>query len=139
MSSADLSRLRLGASAYAGPALMLARALLAYIFVVEGGQKAVNYQAVAGYMSQHGVPGALLPLVILTELGGGLLVLVGYKTAWAAVALGGFCVLSALLFHMGAQDAIQFQKNLAMAGGFLALAVAGPGPWALDAWGMRGR
>jgi len=139
MSSAEPSPLRLAASAYMGPALLLARALLAYIFVVEGSQKLANYQAVVGYMSQHGVPGALLPLVILTELGGGLLVLVGYKTAWAAVALGGFCVLTALLFHMSAQETIQFQKNLAMAGGFLALAVAGPGPWSLGAWVARGR
>jgi putative oxidoreductase len=119
--------------------LLLARVLLAYIFVVEGWQKLANYSAVAGYMSQHGVPGALLPAVVVTELGGGLLILFGYKTAWAAVALGGFCVLTALMFHMGAQETIQFQKNLAMAGGFLALAVAGPGPWSADAWTARPR
>jgi uncharacterized membrane protein YphA (DoxX/SURF4 family) len=50
----------------------------------------------------HGVDGRLLPLVILTELGGGLLVLFGLKTRWAAIALFGFCLLTALFFHSGA-------------------------------------
>lgn len=118
----------------AGPSLLLARAMLVYIFIVEGYEKITNYQAVSGYMTQHGVASALLPLVILTEMGGGLLVLVGLKTRWAAIALGGFCLLTALMFHRGAQEAIQLQKNVAMAGGFLALATAGPGAWSIDGW-----
>jgi putative oxidoreductase len=88
-------------------------------------------------MQAHGVDGRLLPLVILTELGGGLLVLVGLKTRWAAIALFGFCLLTALFFHSGADQAIQLQKNVAMAGGFLALALLGPGAWSLDAWRAR--
>ena len=76
--------------------------------------------------------GRLLPLVILTELGGGLFVLFGLKTRWAALALRGFCLLTALFFHSGAEQALQLQKNVAMAGGFLALALAGPGAWSLD-------
>jgi putative oxidoreductase len=117
---------------FADPLLLLARALLAYIFIVEGYGKITSYQAVSGYMTQHGVPAALLPVVILTELGGGLLVLFGFKTRWAALALGGFCLLTALLIHI--DEPIQFQKNFAMAGGFLALATAGPGRWSLDGW-----
>jgi putative oxidoreductase len=113
--------------------------MLAYIFVLEGYGKISGYAGVAGYMEQHGVPGALLPLVILTELGGGLLVLFGLKTRWAAIALAGFCLLTGLFFHIGADQAIQLQKNIAMAGGFLALATAGPGPWSIDAWRARGR
>jgi putative oxidoreductase len=46
--------------------------------------------------------GRLLPQVILTELGGGLLVLFGLKTRWAAITLFGFCLLTALSFHPGA-------------------------------------
>ena len=64
--------------------------------------------------------------MILTELGGGLLVLVGLKTRWAAVALAGFCLLTAFFFHLGADQAIEFKKNVAMAGGFLVLATFGP-------------
>jgi putative oxidoreductase len=124
-------------SRWAGPLGLLARAMLAYIFIVEGMGKIAGYAGVAGYMQAHGVDGRVLPLVILTELGGGLLVLFGWKTRWAAIALFGFCLLTALFFHMGADQAIQLQKNVAMAGGFLTLAVLGPGPWSLDAW--RGR
>ena len=123
----------------AGPLLLLARAMLAYIFVVEGYGKITSYASVGDYMAQHGVAPALLPLVILTELGGGLLVLFGLRMRWAAIALSGFCLLTALFFHLGAEETIQLQKNVAMAGGFLALATAGPGPWSMDAWRGRSR
>jgi putative oxidoreductase len=111
--------------------------MLAYIFILEGAGKIANYAGVVGYMQGHGVDGRLLPLVILTELGGGLLVLFGLKTRWAAIALFGFCLLTAFFFHTGADQLIELQKNVAMAGGFLTLAICGPGPWSLDAW--RGR
>jgi putative oxidoreductase len=124
---------------FAGPLLLLARAMLAYIFILEGAGKISSYAGVIGYMEQHGVPGVLLPLVILTELGGGLLVLFGLQTRWAAIALGGFCLLTGLFFHLGADQAVQLQKNIAMAGGFLALATAGPGPWSIDGWRAWGR
>jgi putative oxidoreductase len=124
-------------SRWAGPLRLLARGMLAYIFIVEGIGKIAGYAGVADYMQAHGVDGRLLPLVILTELGGGLLVLFGLKTRWAAIALFGFCLLTALFFHTGADQAIQLQKNVAMAGGFLALALLGPGAWSLDAWRAR--
>ena len=124
-------------SRWAGPLGLLARAMLAYIFIIEGAEKITGYAGVAAYMQSNGVDGRLLPLVILTELGGGLLVLFGLKTRWAAIALSGYCLLTALIFHIGADQAIQFNKNIAMAGGFLALAVLGAGAWSLDGW--RGR
>ena len=62
----------------AGPYLkLIGRVLLAAIFVQAGYSKITGYADTAGYMEQHGVPGVLLPLVILTELGGGLCVLTG--------------------------------------------------------------
>jgi hypothetical protein len=54
-------------------------------------------------------------------------VLVGLKTRWAAVALFGFCLLTALFFHTASDQVIELQKNIAMAGGFLMLAIRGPG------------
>ncbi len=87
-------------------------------------------------MQAPGVHGRLLPLVIQTELGGGLLVLVGLKTRWAAIAPFGSCLLTALFFS-GADQAIQLQKSVAMDGGFLALALLGAGAWSLDAWRAR--
>jgi len=124
---------------WAGPLMLIARAMLAYIFLVEGAGKIANYSGVADYMLANGVDARLLPLVILTELGGGLLVLFGLKTRWAAIALCGFCLLTALIFHTHADQTIQLQKNIAMAGGFLTLAVFGPGPWSLDGWRGRSR
>ena len=111
--------------------------MLAYIFIVEGAGKIAGYSGVADYMQAHGVDGRLLPLVILTELGGGLLILFGLKTRWAAIWLLGFCLLTALFFHTSSDQAVELQKNVAMAGGFLTLAILGPGAWSLDAW--RGR
>jgi putative oxidoreductase len=124
-------------SRWSGPLGLVARAMLAYIFIVEGIGKIAGYAGVAEYMQAHGVDGRLLPLVILTELGGGLLILFGLKTRWAAIWLLGFCLLTALFFHTAADQAIQLQKNIAMAGGFLALALLGPGAWSLDAWRAR--
>jgi putative oxidoreductase len=120
-----------------GPLMLLARAMLAYIFIVEGLDKIAHYAGAGDYMQAGGVDPRLLPLVILTELGGGILVLAGLKARWAAIALSGFCLLTALFFHTGADQMIELQKNVAMAGGFLTLAVFGPGPWSLDGW--RGR
>jgi putative oxidoreductase len=122
---------------WAGPLALIARAMLAFIFIVEGWGKITNYAGVADYMRANGVDSRLLPLVIVTELGGGLLVLAGLKTRWAAIALAGFCILTALLFHLAADQTVHFQKNIAIAGGFLTLAILGGGPWSLDAW--RGR
>jgi putative oxidoreductase len=124
-------------SRFSGPLMVVARAMLAYIFIVEGAEKITGYAGVVEYMQAHGVDGRLLPLVILTELGGGLLVLFGLKTRWVAVALAGYCLLTVLLFHLGADQVIELRKNVAMAGGFLTLAIFGPGAWSLDA--LRGR
>ena len=120
----------------AGPLVLLARAMLAAIFILEGAGAIVDYAGTSSYMQATGVDARLLPLVILAELGGGLMVLFGLKTRWAAVALCGFCLLTALLIHWPAKEMVEVQKNLAMAGGFLTLAVFGPGPWSLD--GRRG-
>jgi putative oxidoreductase len=130
MFNADLQFL----SRWAGPLGLAARAMFAYIFIVDGAGQIAHYADVAGYMQDHGVDGRLLPVVILTELGGGLLVLVGLMARWAAVALCGFCLLTALFFHMDADQTTEFQKNVCMAGGFLLLATFGPGAWSLDAW-----
>jgi len=120
-----------------GPLMLLARAMLAYIFIVDSWGAIADYAGTVSYMQANGVDPRLLPLVILTELGGGLMVLLGLKTRWSAVALCGFCILTALLIHWRADEMIEVQKNIAMAGGFLTLAVFGPGRWSLDGW--RGR
>ena len=118
------------------------RFLLSLIFIVAGLQKIGTYAATAGYMESQGVPGILLPLVILVEVGGGLMILLGWKTRIAAFLVGGFSVVSGFLFHfLPAQgmegfeqqmQMIMFMKNLAIAGGMAMLFHAGAGAYALD-------
>jgi putative oxidoreductase len=119
---------------------LLARILLASIFLHEAWAKLNGYDAALAYMAAYGVPGALLPLAIAVELGGGLLVLFGLWTRAAALILAGFCVAAAMLFHTRFGDRNQllhFQKDLAIAGGFLMLALYGAGAWSIDAWRRR--
>lgn len=84
-------------------AALLERLLLAFIFLVSGWGKITGYDVMVAYMGSAGPSGLLLPLVI-TELAGGLLVAIGWKTKLAAIALGGFTVLAALFFHTAFSD-----------------------------------
>ncbi len=111
------------------------RILMSLIFIVAGFNKIGGYQGTQGYMESMGVPGMLLPLVILLELGGGLLLLAGFKSRIIAFLLAGFSLLAALIFHSNFADTMQsilFMKNLALAGGLLYITAWGPGAWSLD-------
>ena len=115
---------------------LLGRILIAAIFLISGIGKVSGYAGTQGYMEAMGVPGALLPLVIALEIGGALAIIVGWRTRLFAFLLGGFTLLSALIFHRTLGDQMQsilFLKNLAIAGGFLLLVARGPGQWSLDA------
>ena len=86
-------------------------------------------------MEAMGAPSFLLPFVILLEVIGGVAIVVGWQTRWIALALAGFCILSALIFHSNFTDQNEmanFMKNIAIAGGFLLMFVNGPGAWSLD-------
>jgi putative oxidoreductase len=111
------------------------RILLAVMFLLSGLGKLGAYSATAAYMTSAGVPGVLLPLVIITEVGGALAIVVGWKTRTVAVLLAGFCLLTAIAFHRNFADQnqmINFLKNLSIAGGFLLLVANGPGPLSID-------
>ncbi len=119
----------------AAAGLLAGRLLLAFIFVHEGWNIVGAYSSAAAYMQRFGVPGVLLPAVIALELGGGLLIAGGAFTRLAASAFAIFCMLTAVLFHSQFADGNQLlhlQKDLAIAGGFLVLAVSGPGSWSVD-------
>lgn len=111
---------------------LIARILMAYIFIVAGWGKITAYSATVGYMESMGVPGAMLPLTILVEFGGGLALLFGFQARFAAFGLGIFSLITALLFHGGEADAINFMKNFAMAGGLFFLMLHGAGKLSLD-------
>jgi putative oxidoreductase len=115
---------------------LVARILLAQIFIMSGvGKLGAGYIGTQAYMQSFGVPGALLPLVIALEIGGGLAIVVGFLTRWAALALAIYTLIAALIFHSHLSDqaqAINFMKNLAMTGGLLLLALHGPGRFAVE-------
>ncbi len=110
----------------------LARVLVAYIFIVAGYGKISGYETTVGYMEAMGVPSALLPLTILVELGGGLAMLLGFQTRFAAFGLAVFSLITAFIFHGGAEDAINLMKNLSIAGGLFFVMLHGAGKLSID-------
>ena len=116
----------------------IGRLLLAVIFLMSGIGKIAAPAATAGYIASAGLPAPYLGLIaaIIVEVGGGLLLLVGYQTRLAAIALGVFTVAAALAFHNNFADQnqmIHFLKNLAITGGLLQVAAFGAGSLSLDA------
>jgi putative oxidoreductase len=111
------------------------RVLLAALFLLAGLSKLGAYSATAAYMASAGIPGALLPAVIGTELLGALAIILGWKTRVVATLLAGFSLLTALTFHTNFGDQTQmimFLKNVSIAGGFLLLIANGAGRYSVD-------
>ena len=125
------------------PLALAGRILLALMFVMSGFGKIAGFGGTVGYMQSKGMPATevLAALTILVELGGGLALMFGYRTRWAALLLAAFTLLASLIFHNfwavpEAQKMVQslmFMKNISVVGGMLVLAAFGPGAWSLDA------
>ncbi len=114
------------------------RAGLALVFLVGGIGKITGYQGAFGYMQSKGVPGELLPLVIILEIAAPIAIIIGWQTRWAALALAGFTVLTVLFFHFDFADRAMM-KNIAITGGLLVLACAGAGRFSVDRMRAAGR
>jgi putative oxidoreductase len=122
--------------------LLLGRLLLAYIFVMSGYGKIVGFAGTAKFMASKGMPmiEPLLVASIIVELVGGLMLAVGWKARWAAWAIFLFIIPATLIFHaywavppeQAYGQMIHFQKNLAIMGGMLYVALMGPGRLSLD-------
>ena len=126
--------------------LLLSRLLLAALFVPSGYHALADIAGTTGYFAGLGLP---LPTLAawgagLFELIAGLLILVGLKTPIVALLLAAFCVVAGFLGHygQGADDPTltflhsqMLMKDIAIAGGFLALAMAGAGAWSIDGRG----
>jgi putative oxidoreductase len=131
-----------GAAGYQPAVLLASRVLLALVFVVFGIRKLLAVSGTAGYFAKLGVPAAEIAvwLVILIEIGGGVLLILGWKTRLVAWLLAGFVVVATLLAHRywefeGAQYVPQltsFMKNLSIIGGLLMVAACGPGRMSVD-------
>lgn len=118
------------------------RILLAVIFVISGYGKIGGFAGTAAYMASKGLPMASVLLVptILIELGGSLMLIVGYRARLAAIALFLFLIPVTLVFHNFwaaapadvQMQSINFMKNLGIMGGMLMVAAFGPGRLSLD-------
>jgi putative oxidoreductase len=121
---------------------LVGRILLGIIFVIAGLGKIAGFSGTVGYIQSAGLPAAQLLAVvaIIVELGGGALLILGWKARWAAGALFVFTLLAALFFHafwaaapdQAMMQQIQFLKNLAIMGGMLYVVVYGSGPVSLE-------
>ena len=128
------------ATSHPHPALLplIGRLLMAIIFVFSGIGKVMAPAGMIAYIESAGLPLAPLglALAIAVELGGGLLLAVGFKTRLVALALAAFSIVTGLVFHHAIGDQnqlINLLKNLAMAGGLLQFAAFGAGAYSIDA------
>lgn len=133
MQSTDTSSIPSSASA----APLIGRLLMAAIFLFSGAGKLMAPGGTIGYIASVGIPLPELAYAgaLAMELGGALLLVVGYRTRWVAAALALFSVVSAVIFHNALGDQNQlfhFLKNLAMAGGLLQVVAFGAGRYSLD-------
>jgi len=121
---------------------LVGRILIAYLFIPAGIGKLMGFGGTVGYITSAGLP---LPevaaaIAIIVELGLGIALLLGFKTRWTAIVMAIFTVATALFFHkywsapeaMKMMQQINFNKNIAIAGGLLALAAFGPGRFSID-------
>ena len=113
----------------------LARILLSSLFLIEGIKKIFIQENVIMYMEDYGVPGILFLPATALEILFPIILIVGYKTKWAASVMALFTFTVAIIFHTDFSDGMQmifFFKDLAIAGGFMIIVAYGPGKIRLD-------
>jgi putative oxidoreductase len=125
-----------------GIPVLTARILLALMFLLAGLSKFAGLDGTAGYIASKGLPmaGLLAFGTAALEVGGALLLIVGWKARWAALALAAFTLMASVLFHnywampadQQMMQQLMFMKNLAVVGGLLTLFAFGPGSLSLD-------
>ena len=117
------------------------RILLALIFVISGYGKLVGFDGTVGYIASKGLPLPQLAAAaaIAIELVGGVLLVIGWQTRWAATAIFLFMIPTTLIFHAfwaaaanQQMETIQFMKNLSIMGGMLYAMAFGAGPLSVD-------
>jgi putative oxidoreductase len=123
---------------HSGRAAFVGRVLYASMFLLFGYGKITAYGGTVGYMGSLGLPAPSLAtlIAIVIEIGGGLLMLVGYQTRLVALVLGIYILVAAFIGHFQLGDLNQFQhfmKNIALLGGSLAFVAFGAGAYSLDA------
>lgn len=126
---------------------LAARTLIALIFVLSGFGKISGFEGTVGYIASKGLPLPELAAIgaIVVELGGGILLILGWRARWAAAAILVFTALAAFLFHnfwavppeQAQNQMIHFMKNISMMGGLLFVAIHGSGALSADGSGRK--
>jgi putative oxidoreductase len=122
----------------------LARLLMSSLFIWDGVLQLRDPAGTAQYFTSLHVPAPAIAVwvSIAIHLLGGLAILVGFKTRWAAAVLILLCLGTAFGIHLPAGDMdnmVNFYKNLVMAGGFLYVIAFGAGAIAFDQGVTSGR
>lgn len=130
-------------NALQNPFALLARLLLAALFLPAGISKISGFAGTAGYIGSVGLPmpevGAAIAIAV--EVLGGIALIVGFGTRWVALALAVFTLVASFFFHaywalpaeQQMMQQLMFMKNMGVVGGLLALAAFGAGAFSLDA------
>ena len=119
---------------------LFGRILIAFIFIPAGIMKITGFAGTAGYMASKGLPmvNILLVLTIIIELGGGIMILLGWRASEAALVIFLFLIPVSIVFHgywniedPGGVQMRMFMKNMGIMGGLLVIAGMGSGPLSL--------
>ena len=111
------------------------RLLLSALFLIEGIGKISVQENVVIYMEDYGVPGILFIPAIVLEILFPIILIVGYRTKWAASIMALFTFAVAIIFHSDFSEEMQlimFLKDIAIAGGFMIIIAYGPGKISLE-------
>lgn len=113
------------------------RLLVAALFLISGLGKIAGPALTQGYIASAGPPFPLLAylVAIFIEVGGGLLLILGYQSRIVASVMAVFTVAAALSFHRNFADQnamAHFLKNISITGGLLQIVAFGAGTFSID-------
>lgn len=124
------------------PLDLLGRVLIALLFVPAGLQKISGFAGTVGYAASVGMPMPQVAVAVglVIEIVGGLAILLGWQTRWAALILGFFTLVASFFFHnfwgvpaeAAMMQQLMFWKNIAVVGGLLGYAAHGAAGWSVD-------
>jgi putative oxidoreductase len=117
---------------------LLGRVMIGAPFILSGLGKLAAHDATVAYISSVGLalPQLAWIIAMTVEIGGGALLLAGYRARPVALIVALFTLATAIFFHRNFADQnqmIHFLKNIMIAGGLLQIVYFGAGPLSIDA------